>query len=128
MERGENVVMRHDNKWKHGTVERKHETPRSYVVQTHDGRKYRRNRKHIRPTKSVPTRVEPEEIVIPDMQQQSTSNGHTHLNNETTEPFESQPTQQRDQQPTKTPDIVEKSPYKTRSGRISKAPDRYSSV
>ena len=41
LQQGENVVMRHDNKWKHGTVERKHETPRSYVVNTPDGRKYR---------------------------------------------------------------------------------------
>ena len=49
-------VMRHENKWKHGTVESRHETPRSYVVQTSDGRKYRRNRKHIRPKKSVPKR------------------------------------------------------------------------
>ena len=55
--------MRHENKWKHGTVERRHKTPRSYVVQTSDGRKYRRNRKHIRPSKSVPKRRE--ELITP---------------------------------------------------------------
>ena len=131
LEKGENVVMRHENKWKHGTIERKHETPRSYVVQTPDGRKYRRNRKHIRPTKSVPTYVEPEEIMIqqPYMHGQSGSNCNTHGTNDTTKPFELPSSeQQHDQQPTKTPEIMEKSPYKTRSGRISKAPDRYSSV
>ena len=43
LQAGENVVMRHRNNWKHGTVEREHESPRSYVIQTPDGRKYRRN-------------------------------------------------------------------------------------
>ena len=83
LEKGENVVMRHDNKWKHGTIERKHELPRSYVVKTPDGRKYRRNRKHLCPTKSVPIRTEPEEIVVqlPDIQPKTTSNGHANMNN-----------------------------------------------
>ena len=34
--------------WKPATVVRHHHTPRSYVVQTDDGSKYRRNRQHLR--------------------------------------------------------------------------------
>ena len=34
--------------WKPATVVRHHHTPRSYVVQAEDGRKYRRNRQHLR--------------------------------------------------------------------------------
>ena len=95
LEEGENVVMRHENKWKHGTVE--HETPRSYVVQTPDGWKYRRNQKHIRPTELVPTYVEPEEIMIqpPYTQGQSASNGNTHGTNDTTKLFEIQSSEQQ---------------------------------
>ena len=115
---------------KHGTIERKHELPRSYVVKTPGGRKYRRNRKHLCPTKSVPIRTEPEEIVVqlPDIQPKTTSNGHTNTNNRSAEPFESPLSQQPEQQTARPPEFVEKSPYKTRSGRISKPPNRYSSV
>ena len=90
LEKGENVVMRHDNKWKHGTIEWKHELPRLY------GRKYRRYRKHLRPTKSVPIRTEPEEIIVqlPDIQPKTTSNGHANTNNRSAEPFESPLSQQ----------------------------------
>ena len=34
--------------WKPATVVKHHHTPRSYVVQAEDGRKYRRNRRHLR--------------------------------------------------------------------------------
>ena len=34
--------------WKPATVVRHHHTPRSYVVQAEDGRKYRRNRQQLR--------------------------------------------------------------------------------
>ena len=34
--------------WKPATVVRHRHTPRSYVVQAEDGRKYRRNRQHLR--------------------------------------------------------------------------------
>ena len=47
---GVSVVMLTAGKWKPAEVTRRHDTPRSYVVQTSDGRKYRRNRKHLRPT------------------------------------------------------------------------------
>ncbi|VDI70566.1 Hypothetical predicted protein [Mytilus galloprovincialis] len=52
LQNGQKVLVHDGNKWsKHATVKRKHHTPRSYVVETADGRLYRRNRKHLRPTK-----------------------------------------------------------------------------
>ncbi|CAC5370731.1 unnamed protein product [Mytilus coruscus] len=50
LKQGDSVVMYTDGKWKAGKIIQKHHTPRSYVVQTSDGRRYRRNRRHIRPT------------------------------------------------------------------------------
>jgi hypothetical protein len=47
---GDSVVMLTAGKWKPAEVTRRHDTPRSYVVQTSDDRKHRRNRKHLRPT------------------------------------------------------------------------------
>ncbi|VDI20639.1 Hypothetical predicted protein [Mytilus galloprovincialis] len=52
LQNGQKVLVHNGNKWsKHATVKRKHHTPRSYVVETADGRLYQRNRKHLRPTK-----------------------------------------------------------------------------
>ncbi|CAG2204968.1 unnamed protein product [Mytilus edulis] len=50
LKQGDSIVMYTDGKWKAGKIIQKHHTPRSYVVQTSDGRRYRRNRRHIRPT------------------------------------------------------------------------------
>ena len=128
---GENVVMRHENKRKHGTVERRHETQRSYVVQTSDGRKYRRNRKHIRPTKSVPKRRE--ELITPALrynytrsdQHKSTSDSDRRQNNgSTVTPTFIQPAEHTGQDIAG--NIAQKSPYKTRFGRVVKPPIRYS--
>jgi hypothetical protein len=38
----------YSKEWKPATVVSHHHTPRSYVVQTENGRKYRRNRQHLR--------------------------------------------------------------------------------
>ena len=50
---GEHVHFKLDPKtdWKPATVTSRHETPRSYIVQTPDGAEYRRNRRHILKTK-----------------------------------------------------------------------------
>ena len=50
--KGENVIFRHNHKWIPATVNQKHSAPRSYILEQPDGKKFRRNRKHIRPTKS----------------------------------------------------------------------------
>lgn len=41
------VLFRNNNKWQHGNIAMKHDTPRSFVIDS-DGRKYRRNTKHIK--------------------------------------------------------------------------------
>ncbi|CAC5395338.1 unnamed protein product [Mytilus coruscus] len=60
LKQGDSVVMYTDGKWKAGKIIQKHHTPRSYVVQTSDGRRYRRNRRHIRPTAYNDNTVEKE--------------------------------------------------------------------
>lgn len=44
----QNILFKNNNKWQPGQIVNKHETPRSFVIQS-DGRTYRRNTKHIRP-------------------------------------------------------------------------------
>jgi len=41
---GKKVTLQHGNKWVPATVIKKHHTPRSYIVQTPEGQKYRINR------------------------------------------------------------------------------------
>ncbi|XP_055308187.1 uncharacterized protein K02A2.6-like [Sitodiplosis mosellana] len=43
----QSVLFRNNDKWQHGNVVDKHDTPRSYVVRS-NGRDYRRNTRHIR--------------------------------------------------------------------------------
>ena len=55
---GEKVTLQHGNKWVPAPVIGKHHTPRSYIVQTQDGQKYRRKRRHLnkcQPSKDKPT-------------------------------------------------------------------------
>lgn len=40
--------MHHESEWIQATVVNKHHTPRSYIVQTPNGKFYRRNRRHLR--------------------------------------------------------------------------------
>lgn len=58
---GEKVVMQKGNTWLPAEVAEKHHNPRSYIVRTDNGKKYRRNRKHLRPTKSQWSNPETEE-------------------------------------------------------------------
>ena len=44
---GNKVSLKHDNKWVQATVIEKHHTPRSYIVQTPEGKKYRTNLRHL---------------------------------------------------------------------------------
>ena len=45
---GEKVSMHHENEWIQATVVNRHHKPRSYIVQTPNGKFYRRNRRHLR--------------------------------------------------------------------------------
>lgn len=51
LEEGEKVRLRTEKHWQPAVVVKKHEKPRSYLVQTQDGKVYRRNRKHLIKTK-----------------------------------------------------------------------------
>ena len=48
LEKGDEAYMQVSNKWLPVVVTDVTKTPRSYVVKRPDGRKYRRNRKHLR--------------------------------------------------------------------------------
>ena len=103
---GDEAVMRHDNKeqWRHVTIKKQHETPRSYVVETPEGKVYRRNRKHLRHTASKPINRELYDFEIQPQ-------------NESTNVVSKTPPQQQ------TP--ATETMVKTRSGRIVKPPERY---
>ena len=63
LKQGTNVRMQPetDSKlWRAATVLRHHHTPRSYVVQTEDGRNYRRNRQHLRVCPAPEQEIDPE--------------------------------------------------------------------
>ena len=65
---GDTVMLKDDSKkvWKHGSVEAEHSTPNSYVVNI-DGKRYRRNRSMLRPTKScAPLKTKSEPLVLED--------------------------------------------------------------
>lgn len=62
----ENVLMR-NNKWSPATVEDQHESPRSCILKDNTGRKFRRNRKHIRPTKAQIQDTEPSERFLQEI-------------------------------------------------------------
>ena len=57
---GDSVMMKDDSSWKHATVEAKHATPKSFVVNS-GGRQYRRNRSMLKPTNSQPTSRNPDD-------------------------------------------------------------------
>ncbi|KAH3734919.1 hypothetical protein DPMN_041379 [Dreissena polymorpha] len=51
---GQTVTIRHDGEIIPGTLDRRHNAPRSYVVETKGGRILRRNRRHMRLTSVEP--------------------------------------------------------------------------
>ncbi|PJE77411.1 hypothetical protein CI610_03666 [invertebrate metagenome] len=59
---GDAVRMRVQKTWEPAVVQQRHTTPRSYVVQTPNGRSYRRNRNHL-----LKTPEEPPVIIGPDV-------------------------------------------------------------
>ena len=107
---GEQTVIRHNDRWTPATVVDKHQTPRSYVMQTQTGRKLRRNRRDIRPTAAkFPQDATPDDTPA-DPQQQASGN-------QSADP----PPDPPDNQP-----IIPAPPVmKTRSGRIVRPPKRF---
>ena len=62
LDEGDKVTMKHDKKWIRAIVVDKHHTPRSYIVQTPRGQRYRRNNKHL--NKSWASEVLSKETVV----------------------------------------------------------------
>ncbi|XP_033731071.1 uncharacterized protein K02A2.6-like [Pecten maximus] len=52
LDNGETVMFQKNEKWIPAKVVAKHSNPRSYIVETRKGKKYRRNRKDIKPTRA----------------------------------------------------------------------------
>ena len=99
--------------WKEGTV--KEELPnRSYVVKTNDGSTYRRNRRHLRKTR-------------PSMHSQPTNLNTKPLRHYVREEDTPQQPPEQDEDRTVPKPAQESTAehYQTRSGRVSKPPDRY---
>ena len=83
LSQGQKVAVLHDKKWIPGTIVKKYQTPRSYVVETPSGTKLRRNRRHINTTKAnlqgEEKELEPEiHLRYENPRKESTENG-SHL-------------------------------------------------
>ena len=113
--KGETVIFRHNQKWIPATVNQKHSAPRSYILEQPDGKKFRRNRKHIRPTKSTITFNTPNVEVEHTTSEKSTSETTSHVN----ESADDAPTQNPSSSQPDNPQIV------TRSGRIIVPPKKF---
>ncbi|KAK3108757.1 hypothetical protein FSP39_014959 [Pinctada imbricata] len=123
--KSENVIMRHNNQWIPATVVEQHHTPRSYVLQTPDGRKYRRNRQHIKPTSAkIRIPAESEEVNIPLSNSNCDTESRLSANNS---PQKEISNKQKDAIPLKVALPPEKPPeiHITRSGRQVKQPSKY---
>ena len=110
-----------EGKWRNGTVAGKHEMPRSYIVQGESGRMFRRNRRHMFP---IPNTKEPihEHLQPPlrtdfenNVTMQDSDKGASHETNVQVDP-----------PPVQSMSVADphKDGYLTRSGRLSKRPDK----
>ena len=122
LEQNQRVMINHNNKLVPWKVIGKHETPRSYIVETMGGRKLRRNRYHLKATKASFQPV-----------LETEGNGKNYIkteSNQTTKvqskpvPHSNQEQKTSAQPPEK--QACEKPGYKTRSGRAVKMPGKFS--
>uniref|UniRef100_A0A3Q1F5U6 Integrase catalytic domain-containing protein n=1 Tax=Acanthochromis polyacanthus TaxID=80966 RepID=A0A3Q1F5U6_9TELE len=118
LHKGENVRMHFGDKWKPAVVLEKHIQPRSYVVSTSESRMLRRNRRHLRQTaESMFPPTAAESNVDVDMNCEKTPSvdkvkSHTQSLAATLSSHSCNPS-------------TLAQPYRTRSGRLVKAPLRY---
>lgn len=111
---GERVRVQQGDVWKPAVIIKRHEQPRSFIIQTTDGKTYRRNRKHLLKTgeKSLTTTATDNAVneTYSEMDSQVTDTQSSTIDKDTqnTELPESQPHE-----------------YITRSGRQVKIPSRY---
>lgn len=122
---GEKVMIKHNDQWIHGSVAEKHESPRSYVVKGNNGRKYRRNRRDLRPTNSNPAEVteeEEENLEIQPFLDHTTQHGS--MDRVDSKPDKKPITGNAERIQKDAPQKIQ-SPVKTRSGREVKVPSRF---
>ena len=129
---GDVIRMQKGRKWEPATVLYKHQSPRSYVVETPEGSRYRRNRRQLHSTQ-VPLQSAVETFATlstdPTNQLQNSAGSKGTDNNETpssksnTRDIYSEPPASREE-PCMTPikQSPEPTPRMTRSGRIVKPP------
>ena len=92
-----------ESKWKPAVIEEKLQTRRSYILQMENGQRVRRNRQHIRRTQNCGV---------------SRPRESSEIQSKTIEDFEF------DGKRASKKDAVQEHVYRTRSGRLSKPPDR----
>jgi len=103
LKEGERVRVQVESKWKPAVIEEKLQTPRSYILQMENGQRVRRNRQHIRRTQNCGV---------------SRSRESSETQSKTIEDFEFNVKRANKK------DVVQEHVYRTRSGRLSKPPDR----
>lgn len=121
---GEKVLIKHNDQWIHGSVAEKHELPRSYVVKGNNGRKYRRNRRDLRPTNSNPAEVREKEENLEITPFLDHAAQHGSMDRVDRKP-ERKPTIDNTEEIQKDAPQKIQSPVKTRSGREIKLPSRF---
>ena len=117
LQTGDIVKMKHRGEWVPAVVSYKHHTPRSFVVETASGRKYRRNRRHLNRSRApgeqkFEARPEQTEITLPPTNVQR----ETTVQKETAEPVNMQRETAKPVASAGEPVTV------TRSGRLVKTP------
>ena len=121
LQTGDIVKMKHRGEWVPAVVSYKHHTPRSYVVETASGRKYRRNRRHLNRSRApgeqkFEARPEQTEITLPPTNVQR----ETTVQKETAEPVN---VQRETAKPVASAVASAGEPVTvTRSGRLVKTP------
>lgn len=108
---GDHVRMQRGDVWQPAVIIKEHEQPRSFIVQTQDGKTYRRNRKHLLKTRekclATNNAVDDTDGEM-DSHVTDTQSSTVDLGSQDVELSESQP-----------------QGYTTRSGRQIKMPSRY---
>ena len=128
---GQKVAVLHDKKWIPGTGIEKHQTPRSFVVETPSGNKLRRNRRHINTTKADLHQreeiSEPEILLRYETQRNQPSENPQISQNQSVQRNESRSSIQtsKNTSPEKNQSFESAGVRSTRSGREIRAPTKY---
>ena len=123
---GDKVLIQNENKWIPGEIQNKHASPRSYVVKANNGRRYRRNRRHIRPTSA--NFEKPLSVKLPELPDTPSDDPPSNLETQEPDVVPVAPQQELEEPPGVTSPLrTQKTtePVVTRSGREVRAPSRF---